>query len=278
MRLSASILLLSLASAVASFGEGFPDPRPTGVASTNGGTIYGQIKIPGRTPTDLAMVFLFDAANGPPPSREKYWRVPDFIEALDKDGAFSLEVPEGTYYFIASKRAADSEMGPPQEGDYFYFNGDAKGNPLPLIVIKGTKLNVGVISGAYPYSRSMLLRDKGITMIEGVVQDTKGKPVQSVLVFAYTTAATQGRPLFVSERTDKDGKFILRVHDGGTFYLLVRALYGAGTPEEGELLSELAGDAQTIVTLKKEEKLRGIKLIVKPFPRRGKGSKFRNNV
>ena len=272
MRLSASIFLLLLATAVASFRGAFPVSGPTGVTSTNGGIIYGQIKIPGKNPTELAMVFLFDAAQGPPPSREKYWRVPDFIEALEADGSFSIEVPAGTYYFIATKRAEKSEMGPPEDGDYFYFNGDAKGNPLPLTVTKGTRLNVGIITGAYPYSRSMLLRDKGITSIEGIVLDAEGKPVQWALVFASLTAVTQGRPLFVSERTGKDGKFLIRVHEGGTFYLRVRGMYGAGTPEEGELLSNVVGDKPTMVTLKKEEKLQRITLKVKPFPKRGPGS------
>lgn len=272
MRLCISIIILLLASMPGSSGGEKTDPESVAVTSTNGGTIYGKINIPGKANTDVAMVFLFDAAQGPPPSREKYWRVPDFIEALDKEGAFSIEVPAGTYYFIATKRDKDSEMGPPRDGDYFYFNGDDKGNPLPLVVTKGTKLNVGVISGAYPYSRSMQLRDKGITMIEGVVQDTEGKPVQWALVFAYLTAMTQGRPLFVSEKTGKDGKFLLRVHDGGTFFLRVRDMYGAGTPEEGDLLSEVAGDRPTRITIKREEKIQGITLKVKPFPKRGPGS------
>lgn len=274
MRVYASIFVVLLLSSAISFGQEFLRPGQAGTSSANSGTIYGQIKIPGETPADMALVFLFDAAQGPPPSREKYWRVPDYIETLDKDGAFSFDVPAGTYYFIAAKRARESEIGPPRDGDYFYFNGDAKGNPLPLTITNGTKLNVGVISGAYPYSRSMLLRDKGVTTIEGVVLDTEGKPAQWALVFASLTAATQGRPLFVSERTGKDGKFLLRVHDGGTFYLRVRGSYLAGAPEEGELLSDLEENMPTRITLKKEEKLQGITLKVKPFPKRGPGSAF----
>lgn len=277
MRVFASILLLLLASAVASFGGEFPFSGTAGVTSANSGTIFGRINIPGKKPTELGLVFLFDAAQGPPPSREKYWRVPDIIEVLDKDGAFSIEVPTGTYYFIATKRAEESEMGPPQDGDYFYFNGDAKGNPLPLNVSVGTRLNIGVISGSYPYSRSMLLRDKGVTAIEGAVLDKEGKPVQWALVFAYPTEVTQGRPLFVSERTGKDGRFLLRVDGGGTFYLKVRGLYGAGTPEEGELLTDVDGNESTMVTLKSDEKLQGIKLRVLPFPKRGKGSRYKHN-
>ena len=277
MKLFVTVIFLLLASAISSFGGEFSFPGSNTVTSTNGGTIYGQIKIPGITPTELGLVFLFDAAQGPPPSREKYWRVPDIIETLDKNGAFSIEVPPGTYYFIATKRAEGSEMGPPQDGDYFYFNGDAKGNPLPLTVTSGTKLNVGVISGSYPYSRSMFLSGKGITAIEGVVLDKDGKPLQWALIFAYLTEATKGRPLFVSERTGKDGKFLLRVHEGGTFYLRVRGLYGAGTPEVGELLSDVDGDEPTMVTLKKDEKLQRVTLKVKPFPKRGSGSRHKNN-
>jgi hypothetical protein len=275
MRLSALIYILWLTSVIASSGGELPVKIPTGATYTNGGTIYGQINIPGKTASELALIFLFDAGQGPPPSREKYWRVPDLIETADNNGAFSIDVPAGTYYFIATKRAEESEMGPPHDGDYFYFNGDAKGNPLPLTVTKGTKLNLGVISGAYPYSRSMLLHDKGITAIEGVVLDPEGKPAEWVVVFASLTATTQGRPLFVSERTRKDGKFFLRVHDGGTFYLRVRGLYGAGTPDKGELLSEVAGEKPTKVTLKNGEKLQGITLKMRPFSKLGPDSTYR---
>lgn len=270
------IILILVISAAASLGGESPFSHLNNASVTDGGTIYGLVKIPALKPTDLGLVFLFDAAQGPPPSRDKYWRVPDIIETLDKDGAFSIEVPSGTYYFIATKRDVDSEMGPPQDGDYFYFNGDSQGNPLPLTIAKGTRLNVGVISGSYPYSRSMLLRDKGVTSIEGVVLNKEGKPVQLALVFAYLTENTQGRPLFVSERTGKDGRFILRVHGGGVYYLKVRGLYGAGTPETGELLSNLDGDQSDVVMLKTEEKLRGITLKVKPFPKRGSGGRYKN--
>lgn len=271
MRPASLVLLLLLTTAFASFAREFPVQGPAGVTSTADGTIFGRIRIPDKKPGDMALLFLFDAAQGPPPSREKYWRVPDFIELLDRDGSFSVEVPAGTYYFVATKRSERNEMGPPQDGDYFYFNGDSQGNPLPLTVTKGTRLNIGVIAGAYPYSRGMMLSDKGITTIEGVVLDSKGKPVQWALVFASLTGVTQGRPLFVSERTGKDGKFLLRVHDGGTFYLRVRGLYGGGAPEDGELLSDVAGDQPAKVTLKREERLQGITLKVKPFPKRGPG-------
>lgn len=241
----------------------------TGPSPVTNATISGQIMIKDKIPMVNGKLFLFDKSKGPPPSQDKYWRVPDLISTIDEEGIFSVNVPKGTYYITAAQKNPDDEMGPPGGSEYYYFHGDAEGNPRPLIITSGAKLNLGVLTGVIVWTPDMNKRDKGVTAIEGVVIDMEGKPVEGALVFAYLSKNITGRPAFISERTDKNGKYRLRVHDGGTFYLKVRSVFGGGAPETGEFLNITEDFEPDMVTLKKDQKLQGISLKVKKFPKRG---------
>ena len=232
-------------------------------------TISGQILIQGKAPLVNGVVFLFDKSTGPPPSKQdKYWRVPDQISGIDKTGGFSFEVLEGTYYLTAAQKDPDADIGPPEVEEFHYFHGDSEGNPRPIIVTSGTRLDLGVLV-PFLWSPNTIQRDKGITAVEGIVSDMKGKPVEGALVFAYLSKEITGRPIFISDKTDNHGKYLLRVHDSGTFYLKVRSVYGGGAPEAGEFLNITEEFKPVVVTLRKGQKLQGINLEVKKFPKRG---------
>jgi hypothetical protein len=232
-------------------------------------TLSGQILIQGNAPVVNWMVYLFNKTVGPPPSKDKYWRVPDLISTVDKDGKFSLAVSEGEYYLTAAQKDPNGELGPPTVSELHYFHGDAEWNPVPLTVTSGAKLNLGILTRVFMWTPEMITRDKGITSIEGVVTDMGGKPLERALVFAYLSKEVTGRPVFISERTDKNGRYLLRVHDGGTFFLKVRSVYGGGVPEAGEFLNITEEFKPFWVTLKKDQKLQGINLQVKKFQKRG---------
>ncbi len=262
------LIILFLTTVVPAYSETPSNSGQTGTSSVTNATISGQVMI-GKTQMINGFVFLYDKSLGVPPSKDKYWRVPDLISPLDMEGKFSIDVPEGTYYLTAAQKDPDGEMGPPKVIEYHYFHGDAEGNPLPLIVTSGDKLNLGVLTGVFVWRPDMNKRGKGVTAVEGIVADIEGKPVEGALVFAYLSKEISGRPVFISERTDKNGKYQLRVHDGGTFYLKVRSVYGGGAPEEGEFLN-ITGEFKPFwVTVKKDQKLQGINLQVKKFHKRG---------
>jgi len=244
-------------------------------ATGTGGSISGQILIQGKTPMVNGIVFLFDKSTGPPPSRlDKYWRVPDRITNIDKTGKFIFEVLEGTYYLTAAQKDPDTDVGPPQIDEFHYFHGDDEGTSRPIIVASGAQVDLGILL-PFIWSPASIQRDKGITAVEGIVTDMKGIPVEGALVFAYLSSNISGRPIFISDKTDKNGKYLLRVHDGGTFYLKVRSVYGGGAPEAGEFLNTTEEFKSFSVSLKKDQRLQGINLQVKKFTKRGpKGTKF----
>ncbi|HZV81294.1 MAG TPA: carboxypeptidase-like regulatory domain-containing protein, partial [Geobacteraceae bacterium] len=212
-------------------------PIPPAQEEIQPGSISGQVMIDDKTPMPYGVVLLYDGRTGPPPALGRYWRVPDLITPLGPEGRFALEVMEGTYYLQVAQKNPGGDIGPAVENEYLYFHGDAEGNALPLVVGKsGGRIDLGRLK-AFLWSPDMVRRDKGITSVEGVVVDTAGSPVERAVVLAHYNPGAKGRPVFVSDRTDKKGRYQLRTNDGGTFYLSVRGVVGGGKPADGEYLN-----------------------------------------
>ena len=210
------------------------------IARAEEGTTTGQITGSWITPKNGAMagglVLLFNEASGPPPAHERYWRVSDIKADIDKEGGFSAEVEAGNYYLAAIKRTKENEPGPPLDGDFYYLSRDANGAPRLYTVKNGEKTDVGTITEASPFKRASLKTADGITALEGTITGPEGKPVAGALVLAYLSPEMEGRPLFISDKTGADGKYLLRVSEGGDYYLKIRNVYGGGTPETGAIM------------------------------------------
>lgn len=263
-------LILFLLLAVAPVFSEAPLAADREVTSSDiGATISGQVLIKDKAPMQTGIVLLYNKDFGPPPST-KYWRVPDMISGTDEKGRFAIQVSKGTYYLQVAQKKPDGEIGPPKESEYFYSHRDAKGRLIPLSITSKSR-NLGKLK-AHIFTLDMVERAKDVTSIEGVVQDNMGKPVEKAFVFGYVSEAATGRPTFVSEGTDKEGKYVLRVHDGGTFYLKVRSVYGGGTPQEGEYLNVTNEFKPLKVSLKKHQKLKDVALSVIRFTRPASGS------
>lgn len=243
----------------------FAEPPPMSPA----GNLSGRILISKGKPMANGMVLIYSQYLGPPPHPYKYWRIPDMIIPTEQDGSFSTDLPEGSYYLMIAQKSLGGEIGPPSKDEFLYFHGDKDGNALALRIEAGKNLNMGTLTGAIFWKADKVEREKGVTSASGAVTDDKGKPVGGVVVFAYLFREATGRPAFVSDRTDKDGKFIIRFYDGGTYFLKVRGVLGGGMPREGEFMSVTKEFEPVMISLKKDEKLKDVKLQVKMFVRKG---------
>lgn len=235
----------------------------------NRGIIAGQLMIKGGAPLAGGQVFFFNDASGPPPSQVKYWRVPDYATQIDEGGNFSIELPAGKYYLGAIKHISGEKIGPPAEGDYFFASADEKGSAKPYVVKNGEKIELGVISEAVPFQKKAVIPGAEITAIEGAVFNTEGKTVEGALVSAQLTPLRGRHPLFTSERTGKDGHYILRVHDGGNYYLRVRSMHDKGPPAAGEMIGAYGGKEPCAVVIKKGQIIKGIDITAIQFMGRG---------
>ncbi len=230
------------------------------------GRISGQLMIKDGGPMSDGAVFFFNDKAGPPPSSNRYWRVPDVIGYLDAEGKFSVELLEGKYYMGAVKRIGEKKVGPPDEGDYFYINEDKEGNPEAYIVKAGKSVNIGVRAEAEPFKKET---PPDITAIKGTIYEMGQKPVEGAIVFAYPSPNMLGLPLFVSDRTGKDGKYLLKVSQGGKYYLRVRDLYGGGPPVAGAVMGAYGEKAPAAVEVKTGNIEKGVDITVLRQPERG---------
>lgn len=266
LRKLVSAVLMMFCFAVAIRAADLP---AAGTTTLKTGTLSGQIFTTGGVPLAGGMVHFFNDAAGPPPSQVKYWRVPDFMQVLDNDGRFTVVLPEGKYYLGAIKRESGKTVGPPREGDLFYISADGDGTPTAYS-IKGTaQVDLGRMAKAMPFKSSTVNYGKGITAIEGTVLTMDGKPVENAFVFGFISAAAVGRPLFASDPTGKDGTFILRVSDGGKYFLKARSGYGGGPPVAGEFVGEFGEKEPVAVTVNRGERLSGLAIKVRKFGGRG---------
>lgn len=243
-----------------------------GAAEVKTGTITGTMMMARGGAMANGVVVFFNAAAGPPPAHGKYWRVPEGMVNTDAAGNFKAVLPEGTYYLTAIKRAAGRTMGPPQEGDFYLPSRNREGQPREYVVRPGEVTAIGSVAEVVPFQPATNRNPAGLTAVEGTVTDGEGKPAAGVLVFAFASPAMVGTPLFASDKTGADGRYVLRVDRDGTFYLKIRESYGGGIPKAGELLGSYSDkDKPLPVTVKSGTALRGIDIQGHRYTGRGIG-------
>jgi hypothetical protein len=230
--------------------------------------VSGRITSKSGQPLDKGMVFFFDSKTGPPPSDTQYWRVPDEATEIGQDGNFRTALPAGRYYIAAIKKLSGERIGPPVEGDLFFISEDKQGTPRLHVLKSGEPTDLGVLSTAASFVRKPV--KEGVTAMEGVVVGEENKPAAGILIFAFTTSTFIGRPLYVSDKTDRDGRFSLKVAAGGEYYLKARDSYGGGPPPKGGLMGDYGGATPKAVKVKTGAVTKGVEITVTPFPGRGR--------
>jgi hypothetical protein len=256
------LIMFSILIAACSLVEASPAAEKTIENAT--GVLFGQFMKDRKTPLANARLYIYDKAMGSP-SAERHVRVPDVLDSADKDGKFFLKLAPGTYYITARIVPASGAFGPPAEGEKVYYKTDSRSEILPFIVSAGKRTNAGKIS-------TFVLRkgaeDSG-TSIAGTVIDATGTPVEGAIIYAYNVPEVLDKALYVSVRTIKDGKFLLRVKDGGTYYLRVRGEYGGGTPRDGEIVNITDPKELVPVTVGKGERLTDVTIRSKRLEPKG---------
>lgn len=156
------------------------------------------------------------------------------VGGTDDKGAFSVELPAGSYYLVASRRKAGDLLGPLQPGD---LHGWYDGNPVtiaPESRLSVTIQAVAKLRDAVPDTAPMSA-DSGITGIRGTLRDTAGKIPVGVYAFATPDPSFMigAMPPHRSAPVGADGIFFIEIPAAGTFYVSARSGYG-GPPLPGE--------------------------------------------
>lgn len=270
MRIKRPFLLsfCSLVVIAALYAVAFAGPEQSPAKETKTGTVAGRIMLKGGGPLAWGQVLFYDVSAGPPPVPDKYYRTPDMSRNLDGEGRFKAGLPPGKYYLGAVKRMSGDRLGIPQEGDFVFRSVDGKGVLKEYAVTSGSTIDLGTIAEAVPVKPKDLSKQIVTTAIEGVVNDTEGKPVEDAVVIAFADPSLKGKSLFLSDTTNKDGKYSLRL-TGGTYYLRVKNRFSIGPPEPGQIVGFYGDGSLAPVHIKEGEIVKGVNFTVIVFGGRG---------
>ncbi len=164
-------------------------------------------------------IYLHDATK--PPPMEKFFSKADYILGPSgADGAFTVSIPEGTYYIRITRRKVlqgpTRPYGPPEEGDYTWMQ------TTPITITANATLDLGT-KYAYPFSLAPIT-------ITGTVKSQNGTPLAGRYVRAQTVPCYDdgynyninqcGPVKFLALKpTDANGTYTLELRDPGTYYI-----------------------------------------------------------
>ncbi|MHB8789399.1 MAG: hypothetical protein ACYDBT_05910 [Desulfobulbaceae bacterium] len=247
-----------------------PPPPPSASPDVKTGIVTGRFVVQGGGSMAGGKVMLYNSKAGPPPNIALYKRVPSLIVEIDSEEGFQGTLPVGKYYLVAIKRNSGKHFGRPQQGDYSFRYSKPGSRELNQFSIKeGDRFDFGTLE-AHPWQESRMDAMSVSTAIEGTLTDMEGKPVENVLVFAFTTPRMQGRrPKFISEKTEKDGKYSLMIAGDATYFLMARDTMGGGQLREGETIGVYGTPTPVGVAIKTGEIVKGINFKVTKMKHRG---------
>ncbi len=185
------------------------------------------------------------------------------VARTNKQGQFYFyTLPEGYYYVVARRRKSGQPAGPVQVGDLYAYYG---GSPVFAALDEFTSLRIDCISKAAEIGRESLAFEVTTTKIEGRIVDKKGKPLSGLYAFVYLDKnMSHGRPPYLSKETQQDGRFILYLPAGGTYFLGARDAYG-DAPGPGELYGRYEETPDHSIVLETNETKKNITLVVEPI-------------
>jgi parallel beta-helix repeat protein len=216
-----------------------------GEAGREGAVVAGVVEGPGG-PLEGASVHVYsDAA--------RHFRGPGLfgpqgavIGGTDSAGRFSIDLPAGSYYLVASKRQSGGFLGPLQPGDlHGYYDGN------PVVVAAGTRVSATIqVVEKLKETAAPPRAGKGATGIRGTIHDPSGKGPAGVYAYATTDPGFMigAMPPYRSRPVAEDGSYTIDLPGGGTYYVGARSGYG-GPPLPGEWHGFLGGDAPSPVAV-----------------------------
>ncbi len=216
-RLSCFIITAFLAAALLiSCGQ----PTQSGKGEAVNATVKGAV----MAPLEKALVYVYKAGmdlRGPPLVT---------IETAELTGEFAVDLPAGTYFFVARKRVNDESIGLIVPGDY-------KSNTIgPVEITKSGEMILDMTARRkIGDTKENIASDvKSNTSFSGTIYDSDGAPLAGVRIHVYDHIQMSERPKFVSDKTGPDGRYRLYLPEGGTYYICARDRFG-GPPKVGDM-------------------------------------------
>lgn len=184
----------------------------------------GLSVVEGRVTAPLAEAYLYVYQEG----MDLYGPAFAVSPASDSDGRFSLSLPEGDYIGVVRRRANGESSGPVVAGDHR--------SEFLTLKVRGGVTRIEVEAPLKVGDDKQLAAEQELTqtILSGLILDSEGRPVEGARVHVYDHVQMSERPKFVSEKTGPDGRYLIHLPEGGTYYLAARDKFG-GPPKIGDL-------------------------------------------
>ncbi|MHB8789832.1 MAG: carboxypeptidase-like regulatory domain-containing protein [Desulfobulbaceae bacterium] len=182
------------------------------------GSLTGQVCLEDGTPLPGGIISFFEMSKGLPPLVANMHRIPDVVATMGPEGRFKVKLVPGSYYMRAIVTDPKRGLGPPREGETFYFAKSDAGNLRIFTIAEKDVMDAGSVIGGTPES---FPESKDLATIEGRILSESGQPYEGANATLKIDKRRQ-RPDYISSKTEKDGKFLLRVPPG-QYYLQCRA-------------------------------------------------------
>jgi len=193
------------------------------------GTAFGQVVDEDGSPLPGGVVSFFNAKNGVAPLIADVHRIPDRVGRMDPDGRFNVKLRPGSYYMGALVITHPGRgPGPPRPGEKFYYARNDKGNLREIAIGTGEEKDFGQIVMALP---DTFPAAKNLVTIQGRLLKDDGTPFVGGVVLVKTDMAKQ-RPDFISQRTDENGRYEIKLPAGMSYFFIGRER-SVGRPAPG---------------------------------------------
>lgn len=216
-KLSMTCLLVLCVVVVSLAGCG-GDESASVKTSSGKGHLQGQV----TTPLEGVRLYVYK------PGMDLYGPAYAISTVTGIDGKFDLELPDGNYVAVARKRAGGEETGPVVAGD--------NRSEFIKVSVQGGIVDMQVSAPVKIGDQRNFTGDvnESKTGLAGQILDSDGQPVADARIHVYDHVQMSERPKFVSEKTGPDGRYLIYLPAGGTYYLAARDKFG-GPPKLGDL-------------------------------------------
>lgn len=223
-------------------------------ADPGAGTLGGTVSWEGKGVEGVQVKLYLDA--------ESAFRGMGYAAAppTDERGAFGFEfLPESAYYVVARKRGAGLGPGPLAEGDLYGYYID---NPVQVRAGTAVEIALELVSKGREVGNADGRPRPSGTRVAGRITDGAGAVVRGVYAFAYEEKVmAHKKPAFISQEVDAQGRYVINLSRGGTFYIGARSAYG-DSPGKGEWYGRYDGTPDHRVTVEAGASAAGIDILV----------------
>jgi hypothetical protein len=176
-----------------------------------------------------------------------------------RDGAYVIDLVEGSYWLVARKRFSGSDAGPLVPGDLQSIHADN-----PATSPAGFTGRPGPGGDARPDVLARRPARPDGTGIRGRITDEAGAPVAWVFAMAYTGPDMRRVPDFTSAMTAEDGRYVIFLPAGGRYWVGARK-HIREKPAEGEPFGLYDGAPDHAVEVATGSFVDGIDIVLRGF-------------